>query len=240
MDDHYSDQLKWHKQAKQGCYFAAILADKEKSIKAGFIRKCFHKPIDQSFIFEMVDYVSKAIFDQSVNLVSLLIPSITSKSQLMLFIDLIRNNTEWEVDDSELYKGFRLVKIRIPLNEISENDKIIYSWVLFFGPFDFFPETRQSPSFEFVLSVKSRYFLRDKYKRFSLTKQYEDSIDRGGQSSDAHIADVFIHDVTDNIKRDSRKWNDSSSRKREILTKQESVYFDDNRAKAKITCSYPD
>ena len=129
------------------------------------------------------------------------------------------------------------MKIRVSLQEKDETGQNIYSWALGFGNFSFFPKTRRSPYFEISLLVKSKYYLQRVFDKHSLTQHTPESIDRGTTPFDAHLADLYIKNVTDNNKRDKSFWNASRKQKKILLTNNNK--FDDTDAKAKITFSYP-
>lgn len=238
-EDILKEQLAWHKKASQGCVFAATLAVEDRSEDSGIFRLVIGKEINSDLIKEIALLIGEKSKEESITLLSVIIPNINSLSNLQQFLALIKECTDWSVDDSEIYQGFHIVKVRIPLGQNDEDGSPIFAWALFFGNFKFFPPTRQSPYFEFVLSVKTRQFLKEKYDRMSLTQQNEDTMNRGGSSTDAHLADVFINDITNVGLRDKRMWKNTRLRKEEVLTYKGTIPYDDTRAKAKVTCSYP-
>ena len=220
----------------QGCIYAAYII-KQDTNSSGCGIHCFREQLSTELIIKVKNEIDNSIESEATTFLRIILPSIQTKDNLIEFVSLIKNHTNWLVSDSEIWNGNRLVKIRIPMNKKDENKKEIVSWVLGFGPFVFFPKTRQSPFFEIIVPVKTKYFFKDKHNRFSLTKQSENSIDRGTSSDDAHLADVYINNITDDEKRDKQMWENSRKRKSMILTEHGSVEFNDSNAKAKITFS---
>ncbi|MBS0647230.1 MAG: hypothetical protein JSR97_11680 [Verrucomicrobia bacterium] len=248
-DQIISKQIEWHGHSAQGCIFAAFLYKKDPP-EAKVKRICLNQDIDKDLVTKVFSFIKESIVNPDVYVVSIIMPQLISKDQLIGFISLCKESTDWVISDTDLWKEFRLVKIRVPLGEMDEEGKPIYSWMLGFAPLNFLPYTRQAPFFEIILPTKSKYFLKEKFKKYSLTKHFEDSIDRGGSADEAHLADIYIKDVTDNRKRDKNMWENTGNytdangivnygRKHKILTDSGRIDFDDTNAKAKITFSYP-
>jgi len=231
-----SQQNKWHSNSLQGCIYAAYIIRQDTSTSGSGVN-CFRESLSTELIIKIKNEIDSSIEDETTTSLRIILPSITTKENLIEFVSLIKNHTNWLVSDSEIWNGNRLVKMRIPMKQKDENEKEIVAWVLGFGPFTFFPKTRQSPFFEIIVPVKTKYFFKDKHNRFSLTKQSENSIDRGTSSDDAHLADVYIAGITDDEKRDKQMWENSRKRKSMLLTEHGSVEFNDSNAKAKITFS---
>lgn len=242
-------QIEWHGRSSQGCIFAAYLFKKdppESKVK----RNCFDREINKDLIDEVFSLIKKSINDPDTYVLSIIFPRINTKKQLIDLISLFKEYTDWQIDDSDLWKDHKLVKVRVPLNQKDSNDKEIYSWMLGFAPLEFLPLTRQAPFFEIILPTKSKYFLKEKFGKYSFTQHFSDSQDRGGSTDEAHLADIYIKDVTDNTIRDKQMWDNTSNyvdevgnvnygRKYKVLTDSGRLDFDDTNAKAKITFSYP-
>ena len=232
-----AEQQKWHGLSMQGCIFAGHLF-KNLPESSKIHSKCFLENISQELIENIELLITDLIKDENAFLVSIILPAVKTKADLLTLIDLCKKNTDWTIEDEEIWENKRLIKIRVSLGENDESGSEIFSWMLGFGNFSFFPPTRQSPYFEIMLPLKSKYFFKKTFNKFSLNQHFEESIDRGTATKDAHLADVFIEKVTDNLKRDELLWNQSKSRKKKLLTTENKEYNDTN-AKAKITFSYP-
>ncbi len=237
-DKHFSQQDNWHGKSKQGCIFAAFLISQDPE-ESNVRKLCYSENLNETLLIKMHDEVIKAIADTDVFAIRFLLPQLTTKEHLQEFIELAKSHTTWEIEDSEVYNDLRLVKCRVPFpGQVDDKQNQIVSWALGFGPFVFYPDTRQSPHFEFMLPVKSKQFLKDRFKKFSLTQHAKESHDRGGEPHEAHLADIYIPTVTDNVARDNQMWESSQNRKQELLTKGGNIPYDDHAAKAKITFSY--
>jgi hypothetical protein len=170
-------------------------------------------------------------------LLSFILPSITHLDDLLRFIEFSKSETDWKVLDNDVYDGKRIVRIRVPMDEVDTNGNKTHAWMLGFGPFNFFPLTRQSPYFQIMLITKSKSFFKETYNKYSLTQHLQNAKDRGGDVYDAHLADIYIKTVTDNAEMDANLWGNSSKRKWQLLRKGGQEH--DANAKAKVTFSYP-
>lgn len=238
MQEIIKTQLNWHAKSLQGCLYAAYAFKNDRS-GTKLLQKVLEEGVNKKLVSNVYTIINKSISNPEVNYVSLIIPAIDNRNKLVDFISLLKENTSWHIYDDTIYKGKKVVKIRVPLGEKDQDDKEIVSWALFFAPMDFLPPTRQSPYFEMVVLTKSKYFLKEKYNRYSLTKELKDSIDRSTSTDDAHLADIYIKDITDNPRKDEKLWAGSSKRKKQLLTENNKIAYDDTLAKAKVTISYP-
>jgi hypothetical protein len=231
-------QRQWHAKSNQGCLFAAYLYNKTPP-ESNFNRICLDRSLSKDLIGDVAGAIAEHISNENSFILSIILPKLTTVEHLREFIELAKTNTNWTIDDSELWQKHRLVKVRVPLNEINEKSEAVFGWLLGFGPFVFYPKTRQSPYFEILTPTKSKAFLKQKFNKHSLTQHTEKTVDRGGTSADAHLADVYIKDLTDHDTRDQKNWTATSARKRKVLTQSDTIPFDDTNAKAKISFSYP-
>lgn len=228
-------QAAWHAKAMQGCLYAAFIYKNTPSETDMERIVLFEK--DKGLISSITELINIRIIDPDNSIISLIIPGIQTPNDLLAFIEDIRTLTNWEVNDDENHDNIRLVKMRVPLTCPNAKEETVYAWVLGFGPFDFFPPTRQSPFFEILIPTKSKNFLKNKFGRLSPTKQQNDTVERGGSTDESHIADAFIKDITDNAKMDRFFWASSINRKNQLLA--DSGQHNDVNAKARVTFSYP-
>jgi len=231
-------QANWHNRSLQGCLYAGYIF-RNNPAEVGLERLCLIEPTNKKLIATLKDLIATKINDDNNCILSIVLPNIVSLSNLLSLLDLCKTYTDWLIEDDEVYQENKLVKIRVPLPSSIENEEQTFSWVLGFGPFEFLPQTRQSPYFEIMIPTKTKEYLKNKFNRMTPTKQSNDSKDRGGTIVEAHLADVFIKNITDNLTIDNILWTNSIKRKNQILSNFGKDSFDDSNAKAKITFSYP-
>lgn len=236
IEDILQQQITWHSKANQGCIFAAYLF-KHSPSESKLNRFCFDEDLSNELILKIANITESNITDRENHMVSFILPRISSKEGLLEFLDLVRSNTNWTIQDSDRHNNDILVRLRVPFNEFDADSKQVYAWVLGFAPLDFLPITRRSPFFEIMLATKSKMFFKEEYNKFSLTQHVPGGINRNTQSDDAHLADLYMNDVTDNPRKDKLLWKQSTERKWYLLRK--SGQETDINAKAKVTFSYP-
>lgn len=239
MNDYIIDkQVKWHSGSNQGCLFAAALM-KIDPIKGKVNRHCLDKVLSKELFEEIKSIINKQILNQDCYILSLILPQIIDYEGLVSFIEYSKIYTDWLILDKDisLDNGHKVIRIRVPLGEQDETGQEIYAWMIGFAPLAFLAPTRQSPYFEIMIITKSKKFLKEKYNKYSYTQHLEDSVDRGGELQDAHLADVYIEGYTDCPYKDNAFWGYSSLRKWSILKKKNHDY--DSDAKAKVTFSLP-
>lgn len=108
--------------------------------------------------------------------------------------------------------------------------------MLGFGLFDFFPKTRQSPHFEIIVPTKSKSFFKERFSKYSHFQHFYDSWNRKGEINSAHLADIHIDKITDDVHKDNKFLKGTSNLKKTILEGVGGDY-NDIRAKAKISFS---
>lgn len=217
------DQLDWHKDGKQGCMFAKLLSNKWDPI---FWKRCVLQN-DDSLVSEIKKEVDLCSQNPGNQILSIIVPEILTVSDLVDFIKQLKRNYPniYFDSDNSTVEEHTLVSIRLPA--FPEIDKSF--WVLAFGNFEFFPKTRQSPLFEIVLPTKSKEYLFSFYKRYSCFQPTIHSVNRGGNLSSSHLADIEIPNITSNYKKDNKLWEGTKNLKRAILDE----LYTDLRSKAK-------
>lgn len=229
-------QIAWHSQANQGCIFATRLI-KSNPPESKFKRFCFDELISSSLVEKITTITSEALKDHENFVLSFIIPSIKDKEGLIMFIDYLKNHSNWTIQDSDRFEGQKLIRIRVPFDEVDDTGRPIFAWVLGFAPLNFLPITRRSPFFEIMLVTKSKRYFKDKFNKYSMTQHHPDCMNRNTDTNDAHLADLYIKDFTDIPEKDKHLWKQSKAKKWYLLNKD--GQDNDTNAKAKVTFSYP-
>lgn len=138
-----SRQLAFYKKGRAGCLFAAVAA--KKPSRYGWVQ---HVVFD--FNQQKIDgLIEEAINTPDVTMVSLIFPTVTTPELLMKFIDSIQSGNFLFLEQSFSYEDMQCLGLRARIGSLS-------SWVSGFGPFEFFPLTRQAPYTELAFRVKPR------------------------------------------------------------------------------------
>jgi|GEM_PF-3496391 len=194
------------------------------------------------------ELIQEAISDESVFALSLIIPYLNSINRLEKFVETVRDLPNWNVTTDRIEStNERLVRINYNLAEKSSSGENRVIWILGFGNFSCFAKTRQSPYTELAMTVKSKQFFKQKFRRFSLSKHHPESIDRDPKSKatdEGHLADIHLAKITDDINTDRKFWKGTQLRKRRILgisldTDSERGYSDTQKTKARLTFVLP-
>lgn len=135
-------QLQFYVQGKVGCAFAALAATDPE--RYGW----YHHEVSPSS--ENIDRtIEAAICDPDTSTCSLLFPEVDSTTKLLaLTRDLQRCRTVF-LDQETVYEKARCLGFRVRVEGL-------ISWASGFGPFEFFPATRQTPIAELVFRAKPR------------------------------------------------------------------------------------
>ena len=112
-DQIINKQIEWHGHSAQGCIFAAFLYKKDPP-EAKVKRVCLDQNIDKDLVIKVFSLIKESIINSDVYVVSIIMPQLSSKEQLLKFVTLCKENTDWVISDTDLWKEFRLVKIRVP------------------------------------------------------------------------------------------------------------------------------
>lgn len=204
----------WHGEGRNGCVFALLAARKAETV--GWQDFVITKNIDSlendNTISLLTGKIEEAIANPNCEILSLLFSRIVTTEELvrlicqLLRIELIHLTEEKEVDD------LVTLAIRIPINEEG-----VLSWLMAFGPFDYFPQTRQSPITEIAIRVKPK----PKIQFHRLTPDREA----------AHLADLPL-DYSNKMME--KTWDNTLKRTRIILGREP-----DEISAAKTTFSLP-
>ncbi len=225
------EQNSWHRRAKQGCAFAAMLANQERPESKIWFKVCCNDVINADLIKEMQSEIKSAVDNEDCQVLSIIIPAIKDEIDLKFFIyTLNKYYPNINIDcNYQKEKNYTLVKIKIPIDETK------FSWLLGFINLETSPLTRKTPYPEIVIATKSKQYLMEKYDRFSLHKPNSDSITRNEDDNSVHLADIHIDNVTNNTTLDNKLWNSTSKLKKAKLEGR-----DDHRAKGKVSFTVSD
>jgi hypothetical protein len=168
-------QQHWQRRRGQiGCAFAQFMSDDPPShdwhrlVITGSLPQTWQAP-------EMGQYLNDAIQDQDNSALSLIVPEVRNDRQLaelIWHVSALPNCLILEFDDSAQSEEIIYIGLRVPLNEN------VLAFALVFGPFSYFPLTRQAPFTEIIFPTKPK----TPPLRKGLTK------DPGS----AHLADVHL------------------------------------------------
>jgi len=135
-------QLCFYRDGLAGCIFAAIAA--RDPIRYGWL----HRVI--SLNVEAVDAeIKSAVANPAITTLSLIFPKVDTLDTLIELIDMLKSSAVLFVEQDILFDGMRCIGFRAVIE-----DK--HSWVSGFGPFTFFPRTRQTPYSEIAFRVKQK------------------------------------------------------------------------------------
>lgn len=136
------DQRVFYATNKAGCAFAALAA--KDPARYGWEQNVL--PVEATAIQAVTD---RAILNPKVSQISLIFPEVVCVSGLAQLIQTLTTLKTFQVGKEEKYEGFRCVGLRAQVG-------VNQSWISGFGPFAFFPITRQAPHTEIAFRVKDR------------------------------------------------------------------------------------
>lgn len=232
MSTYPQDQLDWHLASKQGCAFATHIIRVSSASTELWDKLIITSDISSIDISQINQFIEKAIGLENNQMVSVVFKNLSTEAELQQLCKKFEEDDNWEViSDSYTSSIYLLLSLRY---KTIHDNLIVNLWALGFGPITQFPLTRQSPYVEIILPTKTKQYLQSKHSRHSLTKHYEDSIDRKGAIDSSHLADMYINKLTNNVHRDTKFWTSTSKLKMAVLKGQ----TEDPRAKAKVTFSF--
>ena len=168
-------QNLWHAKGYNGCIFSQLIATNPEDFKW---QKSVIQTVDESTSAEIDRIVSDAVNNPEVRLLSLVFPTLKSTEDLIGLCEMLSSVTEtiFLIQDT-FVDGLVALSFRIALE-----DGEVLAWIMGFGPFEFFAETRQSPYTELVIPVKPKP---------------DNTYHRHNQDKDsAHVADQPLpHDI---------------------------------------------
>lgn len=135
--------LEWHREGKNGCLFAQIAARKAEHV--GWQRLSLG-PDDS-----VSEPLARALADPECQLLSLSFPFVNTPELLLAWVRRLISApglilSHLEVVDERVALSLRTVVAPGP----------VLAWIMGFGPFDFFPATRQAPETELVIRTREK------------------------------------------------------------------------------------
>ena len=207
-------QRHWHSRGQNGCRFAQHMALNADTI-GWECEAVFGSPEDLSNLTTMAtveDRIQTAIAREDNQVLSLLFPHITTPDELARFIKVIQQVPSIYKVRDETIGHLNVIALRIGLA-----DGEVESWLMGFGPFSFFPQTRRAPITEIVI--------RTKVKPATLFHRLNQ--DRGT----AHLADTQVRMSEDAMER---RWQGTYRNTRAVLGGEPDAF-----SAAKVTFAIP-
>lgn len=197
-------QLSFFRQGKAGCAFAAIAATNPAFF--GWRHRVSHRVYDN-----LQREISEAVSANHVNMLSLLLPWVSTDHDLIGLVEALPQRTNIFVGMDEIFGNCRCVGLRLPIGSKE-------SWITGMGPFEFLPVTRRASTTELIMRVKSR----PNYAK--VMKQAPTDV--------LHLADLDMRGIVDSLFKEL--WNLSLRNTARMLG-----HKPDLRAAAKTTFSFP-
>ncbi len=146
-------QRHWHSRGQNGCVFAQAIASNAPI--RGWEQTVLNMSVDEIAKPEMVTQIDKtiqdSITDSTTQVRSLLFPQVTQPKDLVKLVRVLDTVPSIFTAKEDHYEELSTVALRIDLK-----DKGVLSWLMGFGPYDFFPNTRQAPITEVAIRVKEK------------------------------------------------------------------------------------
>ncbi|MDQ3098260.1 MAG: hypothetical protein M3Q44_00750 [bacterium] len=146
-------QRHWHSRGQNGCVFAQAIA--ANAPDRGWVGAVVNQPVIKIAEPEQLQAIEAkiqaAIADPETQVQSLLFPQVTSEQDLVDLVRAVSQVPSVYIARQGHYDEFSTVALRIAINE----DQVL-SWLMGFGPFEFFPNTRQAPVTEIAIRVKPK------------------------------------------------------------------------------------
>lgn len=207
-------QHHWHGRGQNGCVFAQAIAC--NAADRGWRMSVIDKPLSSlqnpDDLLQIDDLIQASIADPCVQIQSLLFPHVTQPAELVGLVKAISTTPSIFIAKEVHYDYLSTIALRTVIGEGR-----VLSWLMGFGPFEFFPNTRQAPITEIAIRVKTK-----PDKIFHKLNQDREA---------AHLADtpIFMNDLVA-----ERLWQATYAKTRNILGG-----VPDHFSAAKVTFSLP-
>lgn len=192
-------QRHWHSRGQNGCVFAQVAAN-------GAGQNGWHSIVIKGEIQDVVSpenqrnigsNIALAIHDPDCQIISFLFPQVVDPGDLVTLLRSLTNTPNIILRDATKHDDMITFALRVA---ITNAPKIVLSWLMGFGPFTFFPTTRQAPVTELAIRTKVK---PDKiYERLNQDREA------------AHLADMPLELAEQAW---PRIWNATLNRTRVIL-----------------------
>lgn len=204
----------WHSEGRNGCIFALLAA--RRADEFGWQDYVITDSIDEiersKLKQEVRNQIQKAINNPNCEILSLLFSKVTSDNDLVRMIQQLILVENIILTEENISNDMVTLALRVPL----DHGKVL-SWLMAFGPYKFFPQTRQSPVTEIAIRVKEKPVIQ--FHRLSKDAEA------------AHLADLPL-DYTDEVME--KTWENTINKTRLILGGEP-----DSFSAAKTTFSLP-
>ena len=137
-----NNQISFYKSGGAGCLFAAHAAGDPEHYEWKF-------DVSEQDVKQVADAVYHAVAAPKVSTLSLLIPSITTVDDLVIFLQSLNDTDPFYLESEERFSESVCLGFRAKIGEL-------VSWVTGFGNFSFLPLTRQAPCVELTIRTKPR------------------------------------------------------------------------------------
>lgn len=206
-------QRHWHSEGQQGCVFARYIAIKAEQVgwHSQVIPLTLNELNTPKALADLNERLDNARNSPESENISFLFPQIRHDEEFARFNEVLTNLPVVSSQRST-YENMNIIKLRVKLK-----DEETESWLIGFGPFSFFPNTRRSPITELVMRTKPRP--KDVFYKLSSNKK------------SAHVADIptgLEDKVMDSM------WQNTHVRRNRILNN-----LTTDMISAKITWIYP-
>lgn len=189
-------QRHWQAQGQNGCVFGQVAASRAE--KFGWEANVFSRPIDEleqnpAIIPMFNEMLDRAIADPNCEALTYLFPRVTTIEDMTRLTRLMLRLDRMSIDEKE-YEDKAVIGLRADLGDD------ITSWVVGFGPFQYFTRTRRSPIAEILVRVKPKP--DEMFYRLSKKEGI------------AHVGDIPTH-LDDKVME--RLWDATAVRVKQIL-----------------------
>lgn len=187
----------WHSEGRNGCIFALLAARRTEDF--GWQDLAVTQSISEIESTKSLKFIDtkiqEAINNPKCEVLSLLFSKINTDEEIArLIVSLLKCNSIF-LEEEQTFDQWTILALRVPLEKGSA-----LSWLMAFGPFSYFPQTRQSPITEIAIRVKPKP--KEQFHRLSKDKDA------------AHLADLpldYLEEVME------KTWTNTERRTRHIL-----------------------
>ncbi|HET8815698.1 MAG TPA: hypothetical protein VFM51_12190 [Solirubrobacterales bacterium] len=142
----------WHQTGQTGCLFARHLARNIAPLQWPYLVLAGQGDELRESIPETVPFALKsAIAFEECEILSLLFPQITRVSELLELCTALARDTEITMEEDRSHPNWVTVALRL---DITGEEQL--SWIMAFGPFNQWPQSRRAPITELAIRVKPK------------------------------------------------------------------------------------